>query len=60
MPYHGARNKATKTKKKPSVQHKITLLINKDKDVRQEKMDTNAGNRRHMCVYCRQSILILI
>ena len=56
MPYHGARNKATKTKKKFSVQQKIALAINKDKDVRQEEMDTNEGNRRQMCVYCRQSI----
>ena len=45
MPNLALRNKATKTKKKLTVQEIIMRATGKDKEVRQEQTDTNAGNK---------------
>ena len=45
MPNPALRNKSTTTKNKLSVQQIITWATGKDKKVRQEQTDTNAGNK---------------
>ena len=53
MPNLALRNKSTTTKNKLSVQQIITWATGKDKKVRQEQTDTNAGNKTKIVSYTK-------